>query len=168
MGWKDMNDQSISTSERQMLVITFMVGGSLFGMETASVQEVVRLGAITPVHHAISCVIGVMNLRGHISTVVDLAARLGLVKDEVQTDKRIIIVEWLNERVGLVVDQMQDVLSIDIDNLGPAPENVRSAQSNRMKGVFRSGEHIIAMLDLDKVLGMEDELDSVGQVREST
>jgi chemotaxis signal transduction protein len=163
-----MNDQLVSNSERQILVITFMVGGSLFGMETASVQEVVRLGAITPVHHAIPCVIGVMNLRGHISTVVDLATRLGLVKNDLQANKRIIIVEWLNERVGLVVDQMQDVLSIDVDSIGPAPENVRSAQSNRMKGVFRSGEHIIAMLDLDKVLGMEDEMNSVGQVRESS
>jgi chemotaxis signal transduction protein len=91
-----------------------------------------------------------------------------LVRNDLDAEKRIIIVEWLNERVGLVVDKMLDVLSIDIDSIGPAPENVRSMQSNRMKGVFRSGEHIIAMLDLDKVLGMEDELDSVGQVREST
>jgi chemotaxis signal transduction protein len=162
-----MTVATANSSDRQILVITFVVGGALFGMETACVQEVVRLGAITPVHHAIPCVIGVMNLRGHISTVVDLAARLGLGHIDLQSDKRIIIVEWSTERVGLVVDQMQDVLSVDRDSIGPAPENVRSAQSNRMKGVFRSGEHIVAMLDLDKVLGMEDELDSVGQVREA-
>jgi chemotaxis signal transduction protein len=156
-----------SSSDRQILVITFVVGGALFGMETAWVQEVVRLGAITPVHHAIPCVVGVMNLRGHISTVVDLSARLGLGQIDLQSDKRIIIVEWSNERVGLVVDQMQDVLPVDRDSIGPAPENVRTVQSNRMKGVFRSGEHIVAMLDLDKVLDMDDELDAVGQVREA-
>jgi len=132
--------------------MTFMVSGSLFGMETSLVQEVVRLTAVTPVHHAASCVVGVMNLRGHISTVIDLSARLSLGRVDLSGDKRIIIVEWLGERVGLVVDTMQDVVSVDRDAIGPAPENVRSAQSHRMTGVFRSGDRIVAMLDLDKVL----------------
>ena len=65
-------------NDGQILAITFLVSGSLFGMDTSQVQEVVRLTAITPVHQAASCVVGVMNLRGHISTVIDLSARLGL------------------------------------------------------------------------------------------
>jgi purine-binding chemotaxis protein CheW len=93
-----------------------------------------------------------MNLRGHISTVIDLSARLGLGHVDLSGDKRIIIVEWLGERVGLVVDTMEDVLSVDREAIGPAPENVRSAQSHRMLGVFRNGDRIVAMLDLDKVL----------------
>jgi purine-binding chemotaxis protein CheW len=141
-----------AANDRQALVMTFMVSGSLFGMETSLVQEVVRLTAVTPVHHAASCVVGVMNLRGHISTVIDLSARLSLGRVDLSGDKRIIIVEWLGERVGLVVDTMQDVVSVDRDAIGPAPENVRSAQSHRMTGVFRSGDRIVAMLDLDKVL----------------
>jgi purine-binding chemotaxis protein CheW len=146
-----------AATDRQILVITFVVSGSLFGMETSLVQEVVRLTSITPVHHAASCVIGVMNLRGHISTVIDLSARLGLGQADVGADKRIIIVEWSGERVGLVVDAMQDVLSVDRALIGPAPENVRMAQSNRMTGVFRSGDRIVAMLDLDKVLSLDGE-----------
>jgi purine-binding chemotaxis protein CheW len=84
--------------------------------------------------------------------VIDLSARLSLGRVDLSGDKRIIIVEWLGERVGLVVDTMQDVVSVDRDAIGPAPENVRSAQSHRMTGVFRSGDRIVAMLDLDKVL----------------
>ena len=144
-----------ATQDRQLLVTTFMVSGSLFGMDTSMVQEVVRLTAVTPVHHAASCVGGVMNLRGHISTVIDLSARLGLGQVEVVGEKRIIIVEWLGERVGLVVDTMEDVLSVDREAIGPAPENVRSAQSHRMLGVFRNGDRIVAMLDLDKVLSLD-------------
>ena len=144
-----------ATQDRQLLVTTFMVSGSLFGMDTSMVQEVVRLTAVTPVHHAASCVVGVMNLRGHISTVIDLSARLGLGQVEVVGEKRIIIVEWLGERVGLVVDAMEDVLSVDREAIGPAPENVRSAQSHRMLGVFRNGDRIVAMLDLDKVLSLD-------------
>src|ERR1039458_6011054 len=98
-----------TTQDRQLLVTTFVVSGSLFGMDTAMVQEVVRLTTVTPVHHAASCVVGVMNLRGHISTVIDLSARLGLGHLELSGDKRIIIVEWQSERVGLVVDTMEDV-----------------------------------------------------------
>ncbi len=150
--------------DRQVLAITFLVSGSLFGMETSQVQEVVRLSTITPVHHAASCVVGVMNLRGHISTVVDLAARLGLGQVDLAGEKRIIIVEWMGERIGLVVDEMHEVMSVDRDCIGPAPENVRSAQSHRMTGVFRSGERIVAMLDLDKVLSLEGDVDKGGAV----
>jgi purine-binding chemotaxis protein CheW len=146
-----------STSDHQMLVTTFLVSGSLFGMDTAVVQEVVRLTTVTPVHHAASCVVGVMNLRGHISTVIDLSARLGLGHVDMSGDKRIIIIEWLGERVGLVVDTMEDVLSVERGAIGPAPENVRSAQSHRMLGVFRNGDRIVAMLDLDKVLSLDGE-----------
>lgn len=142
-----------------ILVTTFMVSGSLFGMDTSMVQEVVRLTTVTPVHHAAACVMGVMNLRGHISTVIDLSARLGLGNIESTGEKRIIIVEWGGERVGLVVDTMQDVLSVDAESIGPAPENVRSAQSHRMLGVFRHGERIVAMLDLEKVLGLDGDSD---------
>jgi len=144
-----------TTQDRQLLVTTFMVSGSLFGMDTSMVQDVVRLTAVTPVHHAASCVVGVMNLRGHISTVIDLSARLGLGQVDLAGDKRIIIVEWLGERVGLVVDTMEDVLSVHREAIGPPPENVRSAQSHRMLGVFRNGDRIVAMLDLDKVLSLD-------------
>lgn len=150
-----MQAAQTADGERQILAITFLVSGSLFGMETAVVQEVVRLTAVTPIHHAASCVVGVMNLRGHISTVIDLSARLGLGPATLDGEKRIIIVEWMGERIGLVVDEMRDVLSLDRDSIGPAPENVRTAQSHRMLGVFRSGDHIVAMLDLDKVLTLE-------------
>ena len=144
-----------SKTDHPMLVTTFVVSGSLFGMDTSMVQEVVRLTTVTPVHHATSCVVGVMNLRGHISTVIDLSERLGLGQVDLAGDKRIIIVEWSGERVGLVVDTMADVLSVDREAIDPAPENVRSAQSHRMLGVFRSGERIVAMLDLDKVLSLD-------------
>jgi purine-binding chemotaxis protein CheW len=151
--------QKTDVDRHQLLVTTFMVSGSLFGMDTSMVQEVVRLTSVTPVHHAAACVIGVMNLRGHISTVIDLSARLGLGNPDLSGEKRIIIVEWSGERVGLVVDTMQDVLTIDADSIGTAPENVRSAQSHRMLGVFRHGERIVAMLDLDKVLTLDGDSD---------
>ncbi len=144
-----------ANQDSQLLVTTFLVSGSLFGLDTSMVQEVVRLTSVTPVHHAAPCVVGVMNLRGHISTVIDLPARLGLGRADLSGDKRIIIVEWSGERVGLVVDTMEEVLSVDREAIGPAPENVRAAQSHRMQGVFRNGDRIVAMLDLDKVLSLE-------------
>ena len=157
-----VNTAAAAGHDHQALVITFDVSGSLFGMETSQVQEVVRLGTVTPVHHATSCVVGVMNLRGHISTVIDLSARLGLGQVDLSGDKRIIIVEWSGERIGLVVNKMEDVMSVALESIGPAPENVRSAQSQRMKGVFRSGDRIVAMLDLDKVLTLEGDIEKAG------
>jgi len=154
-------DTQAATNEGQLLVITFDVSGSLFGLETSLVQEVVHLGTVTPVHHAAACLVGVMNLRGHISTVIDLSARLGLGQLDLDGDKRIIIVEYLGERVGLVVDKMEEVLSVDRESIGHAPENVRTAQGERMAGVFRSGDRIVAMLDLAKVLSLDGDFEKV-------
>ncbi|MGD0835042.1 MAG: chemotaxis protein CheW [Polyangia bacterium] len=155
-----MQGAQTAEGEGQVLAITFLVSGSLFGMEASFVQEVVHLTTITKVHHAASCVIGVMNLRGHISTVIDLSARLGLGAADLTGGERIIIVEWMGERIGLVVDEMQDVLALDRESIRPAPENVRSAQSQRMTGVFGAGTRIVAMLDLEKVLTLDTDGES--------
>jgi purine-binding chemotaxis protein CheW len=77
----------------KLLAATFLLGPAVFGVDTAQIQEVVRLGNLTPVHDAPAYVVGIRNLRGRIVTVMDLRTRLELGRVAAGPDNRILIVE---------------------------------------------------------------------------
>jgi purine-binding chemotaxis protein CheW len=134
------------------LVSSFFIGETLFGFDTVTVQEVVRVGNVTPVHHAPPFVRGVMNLRGRIVTVVDLATRLGLGSVAVDDDSRTYIVEWKQEHLGLLVDRTSDVVTFDRGDVKPPPENVRGVSGRMLEGMCQAGGRLVALLNLEAML----------------
>ena len=70
-----MNTTQTDTDEG-LLLATFLLGNGTFGVDARQIQEVARVGEVTPVHHAPACIVGIRNLRGHIVTVLDLRALL--------------------------------------------------------------------------------------------
>lgn len=151
-----MADHTVRIDEEQMLVSTFFLGEAAFGLDTAQIQEVVRVGEITPVHQAPGFVLGVMNLRGRIATVIDLGVKLELARGEINGDSRIFIVVWEDEQVGLLVDRVADAITVDRSGIRPAPENVRGVQGRQFMGVCHVDGRLIALLDLTAVLTIED------------
>jgi len=144
--------RAIEPDAEEALVSSFYVNDALFGFDTTRVQEVVRIGTVTPVHDAPPFVRGVMNLRGRIVTVVDLAAKLALGTTEFTDESRIYIVEWKQEHLGLVVDRTADVLPLDRESLKPPPENVRGVSARMIEGMSQVGSRLVAVLGLDAVL----------------
>lgn len=140
----------------QMLVSTFYLGEAAFGLDTAHIQEVVRVGGITPVHHAPAFLLGVMNLRGRIATVIDLGMKLELARTEKAESSRIFILDHEGEQIGLMVEYVADAVSIDRSAIKPAPENVRGVQGRYVKGVFETEDRLVALLDTSAVLETED------------
>ncbi len=134
------------------LVATFYLGEAAFGVHADHVQEVVRTGTVTPVHHAPSYVVGIRNLRGRIVTVIDLGSRLELTRVELGEESRILIMDWKGEPIGLLVDEVADTVSVTRDSIEPAPANVHGVQARNIKGVFRTTERLVALLDLSSVL----------------
>jgi purine-binding chemotaxis protein CheW len=117
---------------------------------------VVMVGEITPVHHAADYVAGIRNLRGRIITVIDLCVRLSLGAVENGPENRILIADWKGEPVGLLVDRVADAVALEAGNLESAPPNLHGLQMQKLRGVFRSGERLVALLDLAAVLGADD------------
>jgi purine-binding chemotaxis protein CheW len=142
--------------EEDLLIATFQLGDGVFGIDTTLIQEVVMVGELTPVRHAPDYVAGIRNLRGRIITVVDLCVRLGLGFVEVGPESRILIADWKGEPVGLLVDRVADAIAVEAGDLEPAPPNLHGVQMQKLRGVFRSGERLAALLDLAAVLGAED------------
>ena len=134
------------------LIMAFLVGGAAFGLEASLVQEVCRLGEITPVHRAPREVIGIRNLRGRIVTVIDLAIRLDAGKTTASDENRVLMIEWKNETVGLLVDAVLDTHTAFLDQLTPVPPQLTGADSQTLRGLFRCGTQLVAMLDLQALL----------------
>jgi purine-binding chemotaxis protein CheW len=149
--------------EETALVSTFNLGQALFGINTLEVQEVVPLGRLTPVHHASEYISGIINLRGQIVTVIDLACKLGLAVAPDRQPKHILIVTWRGEHIGLLVDSVADVVPAEMDHLAPSPSNVSASQQKYFKGVCQASRHLVAVLNLDAVLDEEhDEITNTG------
>jgi purine-binding chemotaxis protein CheW len=142
--------------EEDLLVATFQLGEGAFGLDTTLIQEVVMVGELTPVRHAPDYVAGIRNLRGRIITVIDLCVRLGLGAVEIGPESRILIADWKGEPIGLLVDRVADAISVEAGHLETAPPNLHGVQMQKLRGVFRTGDRLAALLDLTAVLGSED------------
>ncbi len=136
-----------------VLLATFFVRDALCALDAAGVQEVIRLGPVTPVAYAPEEVLGIVNLRGRIVTIVDLGLRLGFPKYAASPDSRIFIIEDRGEFIGLLVDRVDEVVEVESEHWQPPPANVTWGQARFFKGVCRAGGHVITLLDAGHILG---------------
>lgn len=147
-----------SSEEITALISTFTLNEALFGIDTANVQEIVPCGQVTPVHRAPAYIRGVINLRGQIFTVVDLARRLGFTRASGEPvdgpEGYIIIVSWQHEHIGLLVEQVSDVIPFEREALQPLPANLSSLQREYIRGIYQTAYRPAAVLDVDSVLAV--------------
>lgn len=135
------------TAADGLLVACFKLGGAAFGIEAGLVQEVVKVGDITPVHGAPPDVIGIRNLRGHVVTVVDTATHLRLGSVKSGPDTRLLIMERNGEFYGFLVDAVTDAVPMEEDRIAPPPSSMDPALRSRLRGIWREGGQLTALLD---------------------
>ena len=135
---------------------TFYVGNALCGMDILKVQEINKLMQMTKVPQAPEYVIGILNLRGQIVTIIDLGKKLGLGETDLTQDPRNIIVNSEGGHVGLLVRQISDVVEADMEKKEHAPANMGGIQGEFFTGVYKTDNELIGVLDVDKVLSIED------------
>lgn len=132
--------------------VIFTTAGQLFGLPIEHVQEVFALANITRVPLAGPEIAGVLNLRGRIVTVIDLANRLQLDAPRDATAPMVIGIERGAESLGILVDRVGEVLSLaDVDRK-PTPINLDRTLDATATGVFRLDEKILVALDADRML----------------
>ncbi len=137
---------------QELLVSTFYLGEKIYGLPTTYVQEIVPLRGLTTVHHAPRFIRGVVNLRGKIVTVFDLAIRTGLGRLAEDTEGRVIVLDWSGEYIGLLVDEVIDVFPVQPVDIARTPANMPQAQSVYLLGVLSREGCLIPILDVDAVL----------------
>jgi len=138
-----------------LLVITFYVGNRLLGIPTEKIQEIIKIGVITDVPNAPGHIVGILNLRGRIVTVIDLGTRLTMGPSQRGEQGRIIILDDGGESVGLLVDRVADVIRIDPQELTPPPANMKANQSDFFDTVYRFHGGLVGLLAIDTVLAVD-------------
>jgi purine-binding chemotaxis protein CheW len=131
--------------------VTATVGGQLFGMPIARVQDVFVLDRLTRVPLAAHEIAGVLNLRGRIVTAIDMRRRLGLAPAEVR--KRMAIgIEYKGESYGLLIDAIGEVLNLPSSGRESNPVNLEARLARVSAGVHRLEDRLMVVLDVDRVL----------------
>ncbi len=135
---------------------SFYVGEALCGMDILKVQEINKLIEMTRVPQAPEYVLGILNLRGEIVTIIDLGKKLGLKSTELSNKTRNIIVNSNEEHIGLMVEQISDVFQAEWENVEAPPANIGGVQGKYFTGVFKTKDRLIGILDVEKVLEEEN------------
>lgn len=150
--------QSTKTEIRSDTVelASFFVGQALCGMDILKVQEINKLIEMTKVPQAPEYVLGILNLRGEIVTVIDLGKKLGLKSTEMSDKTRNIIVNSNGEHIGLMVEQISDVVHAEWEKVESPPANIGGVQGKFFTGVFKTEDRLIGILDVEKVLEEEN------------
>ncbi|AVA23884.1 chemotaxis protein CheW [Rhizobium sp. NXC24] len=139
------NHPSTATLE----IIAFHLGDRQFCIRTTSIREIRGWAAATPLPHAPPHVLGVMNLRGFVIPVIDLAAKLGIPSAVDTSRSAIVVVEVGQGVIGLVVDQVSDILSVSDDRIQPVPDFGAAFDPAFVHGIIPLEQNMVCFLNLD-------------------
>jgi len=140
----------------QQLVI-FEMGEEHFGVDISTVESIIKMQALTKVPHSPSFVEGVTNLRGVVVPVIDLRRRFGMPEVTHTRETRIVITNLEGVKVGMVVDSVSEVLTVSTDIIDPTPAMVSSVEAEFVSGIARFEDHLVVLLDLEKVLTLKEQ-----------
>lgn len=132
--------------------VTFRLADEIYGINVMQVQEVLRMTEIAPVPGAPGCVLGIINLRGNVVTVVDARELFGLPRNENTDQTRIMIVEINKLIVGLLVDSVAEVVNIQNSDIDSAPSIGNEDSSRYIQGVYSKSGEILILVDLNRLM----------------
>jgi purine-binding chemotaxis protein CheW len=140
-------------------LVGFRLDGEEYGLEILNILEIIRMRDLTRVPNSPGFVEGVINLRGKVIPVVGLRKRLGLGPREHTKETRIIIVELKGDVLGFEVDSVSEVLRISRDAVEPPPR-LSNRNSDFISGVGKLRDRLLLLLDLNRVMGEAEPIDS--------
>ncbi len=141
--------------------VTFRLDNETYGINVMQVQEVLRYSSIAPVPGAPSYVLGIINLRGNVVTVIDTRQRFGLSSGEVTDNTRIVIIESDKQVVGILVDSVSEVVYLRQSEIEMTPNVGNEDSSKFIQGVCNKNNELLILVDLNRLL-TQDEWGEIG------
>lgn len=136
--------------------VTFRLQNETYGINVMQVQEVLRYTEIAPVPGAPHYVLGIVNLRGNVVTVIDTRNRFGLAPTENTDHTRIVIIESEGHVVGILVDAVAEVVYLKESEIETALNVGTDESSKFIQGVCHKNDQLLILVDLDKLLTEEE------------
>lgn len=154
---KQKKSQAVAASKQ---FLTFRIAHEHYGLELSQTREIIEYSGITEVPLMPSFLRGVINLRGEVVPVIDLAVRLGRKPIEIQRRTCIIVVELTNNDqhhvLGLLADAVSEVIEMDNDNIEDAPSFGANIRAEFIQGIAKQGEEFVVLLDANNALSIRE------------
>ncbi|MGB4330680.1 MAG: chemotaxis protein CheW, partial [Dethiobacteria bacterium] len=129
-----------------------------FACDINNVREVLKMVKVTPLPQSLKFVEGVINLRGEVIPVVDLRKRFNLPEVDYSERSRIIIVEVGSSQVGLIVDEVSEVLRLSSSQIQASPSGITGGDNELIVGVGKIEQRLLIILNLEYILSTEEQL----------
>lgn len=140
--------------------LTFRIGNEHYGLELSQTREIIEYSGITEVPLMPNFLRGVINLRGEVVPVIDLAVRLGRKSIEVQKRTCIIVVELQNNEqnhvLGLLADAVSEVIEMDDENIEDAPSFGANIRAEFIQGIAKREDEFVVLLDANNALSIRE------------
>ncbi len=142
--------------------LTFSLGKESYGIPILQVREIIGMMEITPVPKTPDFIKGIINLRGKIIPVMDLRCKFGMPEKEYNERTCIIVVEidinGLQKLLGVVVDMVSEVVSINASEIEPPPEYGQNAEHNFILGIGKIKDKVVIILDIEEIFVCDEVL----------
>ncbi|EHH3740046.1 chemotaxis protein CheW [Vibrio parahaemolyticus] len=143
--------------------VTFQLEEETYGINVMQVREVLRYTEIAPVPGAPDYVLGIINLRGNVVTVIDTRSRFGLTEGEVTDNTRIIVIESERQVIGILVDSVAEVVYLRSSEIDTTPSVGTDESAKFIQGVSNRDGKLLILVDLNKLL-TDDEWDEMAHL----
>lgn len=141
--------------KKQYIVIR--IGDEQYGIDIAFVDNILRMQSITRVPDTQNYFKGVINLRGEVVPVMSIRIKMGLDDDEITNKSRIIIIKLENNApIGIIVDEVKEVVTLDESNIDTVSSNSKKAETSYINGVGKIDGQLISLLELSTVINEKE------------
>jgi purine-binding chemotaxis protein CheW len=154
---------TLPTQETTNQLCTFLLDGVLFGIDVRFVQEVLRLQEMTPVPLAPAVITGLINLRGHIVTAIDLRIRLELGPRPATMEPVNVVVRHGDSTVSLLVDDIGDVVTVDPSSFEAVPSTLDARIKAVVRGVYKLKGELLLLMDPGLTLQLDASRDGLSR-----
>ena len=137
-------------------LVLFNVDDLLCAIDISHIQEINKNLEFTKVYRAPDYVKGVLNLRGDIVTIIELRKKFQKKVMELNPNMRVIIVKYNDENVGLLVDDVNDVIEVDPKRIEKSATNMKGVNANYFQGLYKLDDRIVVILNIEEILKVTD------------
>jgi purine-binding chemotaxis protein CheW len=148
-----------ATTDPVVQWVTFKLDNETYGINVMQVQEVLRVTEIAPVPGAPDYVLGIINLRGNVVTVLDTRTRFGLMSREPDDSSRVVVIEADHTVVGILVDSVAEVVELRRSAMESSPNVGNDESSKYIEGVANHDGDLLILVDINKLLSQDEWLE---------
>ncbi|MDD1792433.1 chemotaxis protein CheW [Enterovibrio makurazakiensis] len=148
--------QKDNVNDEVLQWVTFQLEEETYGINVMQVREVLRYSEIAPVPGAPDYVLGIINLRGNVVTVIDTRSRFGLMQGDVSDNTRVIVIEAESQVIGIMVDSVAEVVYLKTSEIDTTPSVGTDESAKFIQGVSNRNGSLLILVDLNKLLSDDE------------